>query len=228
MSARHAAHARRSLVYLGGHEYDDATFNQSVRAVSPRFVEHVACAAADAVPRAPYPLPPRADPLVRRRRMHYEPVAYVVAPPVARAVVALADRLGVRRAVGVLLGHMLDCTAGAYTAQPLLAWPPRRARVHRLPDEDPHGPVDAWMQRIAIPPIDPAVPARVALICMWVGPLPFYYNYFARSAAFGQRQGMCCAGSRRCSRAPQASSTLSSPRSGCCRALRRPTCMWCT
>ena len=49
-----------------------------------------------------------------------------------------------------------------------------RLQVNRFPGEDPHGPVDEWLQQSTIPPRsdDDDGGIRVALIALWVGPLP--------------------------------------------------------
>ena len=178
----------RSLVYLGGHAYDTTAFASTVAPVNHRFVHHIPSALSASLPRAPYPLPPRVDALAPRRRITYAPAAYMLSSAVAGGVARLANTWGMRRDVGVLLSHMLDVVEhGCYTAHPPLATA-AHMRVNRFPDEDVAGPVDAWLAA----PIPPRTsdPLRVALVCMWVGPLPFYYNYFARTASFSQDQGV--------------------------------------
>ena len=62
--------------------------------------------------------------------------------------------------------------------------------VNRFYDEDPGGPVDAWMDDIVIPPIDATVAPRVALVCLWVGAqLPPWMDYFIRSASYSADTG---------------------------------------
>ena len=62
--------------------------------------------------------------------------------------------------------------------------------VNRFFDEDPSGPVDAWMDDIVIPPIDATVAPRVALVCLWIGAqLPPWIDYFIRSASYSADKG---------------------------------------
>ena len=63
-------------------------------------------------------------------------------------------------------------------------------QVNRFAAEDPAGPYDAWLDDAVIP--DPSAqtgPLRVALICVWFGPLPPYMDYFTRAASFSQDKG---------------------------------------
>ena len=62
---------------------------------------------------------------------------------------------------------------------------------HRFPDEDPNGPVDAWLNRISIPPIDSHTPHRVALVCLWLErELPDWFDYFAAAALPASKKGL--------------------------------------
>ena len=78
----------------------------------------------------------------------------------------------------LLLGLLAACAAAALS-------------VNRFYDEDPDGPVDAWMDDMVIPPIDATVAPRVALVCLWVGKqLPPWIDYFIKSASYSADKGV--------------------------------------
>ena len=54
---------------------------------------------------------------------------------------------------------------------------------------DPAGPVDKWLQHMVIPPLDENAPIHVALVALFVGPLPPWLDYTARSMSFAADQG---------------------------------------
>ena len=60
--------------------------------------------------------------------------------------------------------------------------------VRRFPNEDAEGPVDAWLPLIGIPPRPPP-PYRVALLALWLGDLPPWMDYTARSVSFARELG---------------------------------------
>ena len=59
----------------------------------------------------------------------------------------------------------------------------------RFPGEDKLGPIDAWLRNTTIPP-RPNPPFRVALIALWLGDMPEWIAYTARSLAFARNLGL--------------------------------------
>lgn len=71
-------------------------------------------------------------------------------------------------------------------AHPLV--PAENFNVNRFPDEDPSGPIDAWLRDTVIPP-RPSTP-RVAMVTVVTGALPSYTNFIARTAAYQAKKGI--------------------------------------
>ena len=60
--------------------------------------------------------------------------------------------------------------------------------VQRFPGEEPNDRLDTWLQLVTIPP-RPRAPYHVALIALWLGEMPPWMDYTARSLSFARDQG---------------------------------------
>ncbi len=61
-------------------------------------------------------------------------------------------------------------------------------KFYRFLDEDIHGPVDAWLTSMIIPPRPPQ-PHRVAIVAYCPDPLPVWIQYFVRAASSSRTKG---------------------------------------